>query len=294
MKQSDESRLSWLHKHYMVEKDFEIEHAVDENYHEVEPHYHEFYEMLFFVSGNVDYFVADERFHLRKGDLLIIPPGTFHGPIFLNFEVSYERFVLWISVRTIDRLIMQDPDLGYFRGRKPMYLYHSRSEMWTGLNGSFLTLFNSYLHQNPCYKSEGLSVIMQILVQYNRAIAARSRSVQEGSRETLLSGVLQYVRNNLTGDLSLDAVAAAFYTSKSHISHLFKQEMRISYYQYVIQLRLLEGKNLILAEVPIHKVWESCGFSDHTAFYRAFRKWYGISPSQFIKVHFEQLEKSEQ
>lgn len=293
MKKADDQRLSWLHKHYMVEKDFEIEHAIDASYHEVEPHYHEFYEMLFFVSGNVDYIVADERFHLRQGDLLIIPPGVFHGPIFLNWETQYDRFVLWMSVRTLDRLVRQDPDIGYFRSRKPMYLYRSQAAMWNSLNASFLTLYNSYLHQNPCYKSEGLAVIMQLLIQYNRAIAARSGAAQEGSRSTLLSGILRYVQDNLAGDLSLEAVSSVFYTSKSHISHVFKQEMRVPYYQYVIQLRLFAGKKLLLEGVPIHKVWESCGFSDHTAFYRAFRKWYGISPSQFKKVHFEKLGQDE-
>ena len=69
--------------------------------------------------------------------------------------------------------------------------------------------------------------------------------------------------------------------------------MRVPYYQYVIQLRLFAGKNQILAGTPVHKVWESCGFSDHAAFYRAFRKWYGISPSQFERVHFEQLRPTE-
>jgi len=293
MKKADDQRLSWLHKHYLVEKDFEIEHAIDVTYHEVEPHYHEFYELLFFVSGNVDYIVADERFHLRRGDLLIIPPNVFHGPIFLNFEVKYERFVLWMAARTLDRLIFLDPDIGYFLGKKPMYLYRSQDAMWNRLNASFLTLYNSYIRQDPCYRSEGLAVIMQLMIQYNRALIARSGAAQEGSRSTLLSGLVRYVQDNLAGNLSLDAVAAVFYTSKSHISHVFKQEMRVSYYQYVIQLRLFAGKNLILAGAPIHKVWESCGFSDHAAFYRACRKCYGISPSQFKKIHFEQLLSAE-
>lgn len=289
----DQHQLSWLHKHYMVEKDFEVEHAVDSNYHEVEPHYHEFYEMLFFVSGHVDYIVADERFHLQKGDLLIVPPSVFHGPIFLDFDEPYERFVLWLATPTLERLTHQDPDLGLFLqpDSKPMYLFRSKSATWSRFNASFLTLYNSYIHKDSCYKSEGLSVIMHLLIEYNRAIAARSGAVIEGSRSTLLSGILRYVQNNLCGDLSLGAVASVFYTSKFNISHIFKQEMRVSYYQYVIQMRLIAGKNHILAGVPINKVWEQCGFSDHTAFYRAFRKWYGINPSQFKKVHFEQLNR---
>lgn len=42
MRKQDERQTDWLNKHYMTERDFEVEHALDTNYHEVEPHYHEF------------------------------------------------------------------------------------------------------------------------------------------------------------------------------------------------------------------------------------------------------------
>lgn len=62
---------SWINKQYMTERDFEIEHAIDESYHEIKPHFHEFYELFFFVSGHVDYIIGDEMFALQKG-------GTLH------------------------------------------------------------------------------------------------------------------------------------------------------------------------------------------------------------------------
>ena len=90
---------SWVHKQYMSERDFEIEHAADTHYHEVEPHYHEFYELFFFLNGHIDYVVEDQIFEMRRGDLLVIPPSTLHNPIFRDFDVPYERYVLWISAQ---------------------------------------------------------------------------------------------------------------------------------------------------------------------------------------------------
>lgn len=295
MRKNDADRTSWLFKHYMTERDFEVEHAVDDNYHDVEPHYHEFYELFFFIGGHVDYIVNDELFHLRSGDLLIIPPNILHNPIFLDFDVPYERYVVWISANALGRLIRQDPDCGYFLrdGTPRMYLLRGDDAAHGTLRGSFVTLFESYHRRALCFRSEGLAVIMHILTEYNRALAAKNGKAQRGSSNSLLSSVLRYVQNNLTGDLSLDAVAAAFFCNKYSISHIFKQNMNISYYQYVIQMRLIAGKNSILAGVPVHKVWETCGFSDHAGFYRAFRKWYGISPSQFSKMHTERIRLSE-
>ena len=38
-------------KHYMRSSDFELDHHRDVTYPAVEPHYHEFYELLYFISG---------------------------------------------------------------------------------------------------------------------------------------------------------------------------------------------------------------------------------------------------
>lgn len=292
MQQTDSERQSWLFKHYMQERDFEVEHAVDSNYHDIEPHYHEFYELFFFVGGHVDYIIDDALFHLRPGDLLILPPNILHNPVFRDFAVPYERYVVWISAHAIDRLIRQDPDCGYFLRDdvQKLYLFRASDTAWNTLNASFLTLYQSYSSRKLCYRSEGLSVIMSLLTQYNRALSAQSGQALRGARTTLLTNILHYVQNHLCDDLSLDTVASVFYTNKYNISHIFKQDMRISYYQYVIQMRLIAGKNNILAGMPVNKVWETCGFSDHAGFYRAFRKWYGVSPNQFKQLHLERMD----
>ena len=295
MTKTDRERQSWMYKHYMTERDFEVEHAVDTDYHDVEPHYHEFYEMYFFAGGHVDYIVDDQQFHLHPGDLLIIPPNVLHNPFFHDFDIPYERYVVWISANTLSRLIRQDADCGYFlqqdiQGR---YLFRGDEASVISLRGSFMTLFHSYHERALCYRTEGISVIMHILTLYNRALAAETSQVQGGTHGSLLTDILHYVQGNLCGNLSLDKLASVFYTNKYHISHLFKQNMHISYYQYVIQMRLIAGKNSILDGVPVAKVWETCGFSDHAGFYRAFRKWYGVSPNQFKKLHAEQLERSD-
>lgn len=232
---------SWVHKQYMSERDFEIEHAADTHYHEVEPHYHEFYELFFFLNGHIDYVVEDQIFEMRRGDLLVIPPSTLHNPIFRDFDVPYERYVLWISAQCMERLSALDPDLDTFR----------------------------------------------------RAARAQAGQAQAGARATLLTAILHYVSDNLCGDLSLETVAQVFYTNKFSISHMFQQDMRISYYQYVIQMRLLAAKKLLLEGMPASKVWDACGFGDYAGFYRAFRKWYGVSPRQFKKLHTSLIAPTE-
>lgn len=286
---------SWVHKQYMSERDFEIEHAVDDHYHDIAPHYHEFYELFLFIGGHVDYIVDDGLFRLQRGDLLIIPPSVIHNPIFRDFDEHYDRFVLWVSAQCMQRLIRQDPDLGIFRreDKRRMYLFRSPGAAWNSLNGSFLTLYRTCEQRGPCWKSEFFSTLLHVMAAYNRALLGHSGQTLRGSRSSLLTNILHYISDNLCGDLSLETVASVFYSNKFSISHMFKQDMHISFYQYVIQMRLLAGKALLLEGMPAAKVWEACGFSDHAGFYRAFKKWYGVSPSQFTKLHTALLAPTE-
>lgn len=274
-------------KKKMIETDFEISHDIDHSFHTLPLEYHDFYELYFFISGNIDYLVNDEIYELQKGDLLFLPPGVFHNPLIRNFDVPYERFVLWISQNCMNTLIAQDPDLCYFT--KPdtpkIYLFRSQGTNWTTLNANFTSLNMSYKEKKLCYKTEGISIISKILIDYNRALYTRNKSLIPGTCNTLLTDILHYIHTNLQGDLSLDAISSVFYTDKFYISHLFKEKIKISYYQYVIQKRLILGLELITSGVPIHKIHELCGFSDYTCFYRSFKKEYNITPSQYKKSH---------
>lgn len=66
---------------YMPKKDYAVYYYKDDEIDEIPLHYHEFYEILFLIDGNLDYIIGDEIYHLQKGDLLFIPPGVFHNPI---------------------------------------------------------------------------------------------------------------------------------------------------------------------------------------------------------------------
>ena len=81
--------------------------------------------------------------------------------------------------------------------------------------------------------------------------------------------------------MTLSDFAKRYYVSESTISHLFKQKMGVSVYNYVTQRRLIAAKNLILRGATLETVADQVGFSDYSTFYRAFKGAFGISPRQF-------------
>ena len=276
---------------YMPKKDYVVYYYKDNNIEQIPLHYHEFYELLFLIDGNLDYIVGDDIYHLEKGDLLFIPPGVFHNPIIHNFDIPYERYVLWISVFAMKKIFELDEDAGMFRDESvnKLFLFRSKGYVNVTLQDAFKELFKSYEEKKFCYKSECYSIITKILTLYNRELYNRTNNIMSGTKDTLISNVLHYIDTHITDDLSLDKIESIFYISKYTISHKFKEVMNISYYQYVIQKRLSIGKKFLLDGVPANIVYKSCGFSDYACFYRAFKKKYGFYPSKLKKIHNEYM-----
>ena len=94
----------------------------------------------------------------------------------------------------------------------------------------------------------------------------------------------RYVDTHLAEKITLEDIARKFLVSQSTISQTFRQKMGISFYRYVTQRRLIAAKTEILAGCQLESLYETMGFSDYSTFYRAFRREYGISPSQYRKL----------
>ena len=61
-------------------------------------HSHIFYEILFCRSGNIQYLIGDMRYQLQQNDIIFVPPGVSHRPIFgEQLTEPYLRTALWVS-----------------------------------------------------------------------------------------------------------------------------------------------------------------------------------------------------
>ena len=124
--------------------------------------------------------------------------------------------------------------------------------------------------------------LLYTLLCLNRSLLSEDSNTALDTRPNLVKDILAYIHAHLTEDLSLDGIAAHFFKNKFYLAKLFKSELNISFYRYVLKQRLAlcvqqvsTGSSLQLAAV-------NSGFADYSAFYRAFVKEYGVKPSQYF------------
>ena len=82
-------------------------------------HMHDFYELIFFVHGDVDYMIESKSKKLVSNDIILIPAGLLHYGV-ANVDVEYERYVLKFPLRLInDTLAKEIQDFTCFSGNYP-------------------------------------------------------------------------------------------------------------------------------------------------------------------------------
>ena len=247
----------------------------------VSQHSHTFYEIIYCVQGELEYLLGIRRYSIQAGDIIIAPPGVIHCPILpKKLEIPYKRYVLWISASFAETLRKASSEI--LDSQEAVVLRTSGTK-WEYLRRYFTRGVKESEARASGWQICLGGIATQLLVHIARAFHELA-TVPTNLKEDLLEQILEYVQNNLKEKLSVAQTAQQFHISQSTLTHLFHREMGISFYRCVIQRRLAEGKNLIARGISMEEVSLRVGFQEYSAFYRAFKSEYGISPIQYRKM----------
>ncbi|MBF4693917.1 phosphoenolpyruvate hydrolase family protein [Fusibacter ferrireducens] len=99
--------------------------------------------------------------------------------------------------------------------------------------------------------------------------------------------VKKYVAEHYMQKISFIDLAHVAYISRSHLSALFKREVGCSFPVYLVKFRMNRAKEIISAEddLKLSEVAELVGYSDYAQFSKMFKKYVGLTPTQFKSRH---------
>lgn len=104
---------------------------------------------------------------------------------------------------------------------------------------------------------------------------------QPVSSHKTVNKIIDYINRHYAEELTMDTIADRFHFSKYYISHLFKDFVGISPYDYLIARRLYVCNNLIRMGQTVKEACFTVGFSNYSNFYRLYKKHFKITPQQF-------------
>lgn len=272
-------------RQHMHKSTFEVFHYREPRWGGVQIHHHDFYELYFLLDGNVEYWVDGSIYRLRPGDLMLINPQEFHRPVVKEDDGIYERIVLWINKEYLESLAEQGFLSRCFDKRSPTHtnLLHPAAAQRASLHDRLSELVREFYSAEPGAETYATGVFLQFMTEVNRmALRADARRQAQEESSPLTTQVLTYIREHYREELSLDTLAQQFYVSKYHLSHEFSREVGIGVYRYILLKRLSMARQLLADGKTPGEVCLHCGFKDYTAFFRAFKAEYGISPREGI------------
>ena len=105
------------------------------------------------------------------------------------------------------------------------------------------------------------------------------RNIRNARTMTL---VMAYIRDHYGENLTLDAVAGHVYLSPYYISHLFKEELGLTFVEYLTRVRIEQARHLLRTTgLSIRAIASQVGYDDPGYFAKVFRKHLHISPKKY-------------
>ena len=275
-------------RQYMLSEDYEVFYYSDTHFRSVGSHSHDYYELYFFEEGAVTMEIDGRGYPLKSGDVIVIPPGIDHQALLTDPDKPYRRFVFWQSRPFLEALEARSPGCGYLPRRaksRGRFVYHFDLPTFNTVRMRLFTLLDE-IHADRFAKETVIDLIItDLLLFLGRTVYEQEQRRNRKEQMSRYEAITHYVDEHLDEALSLDALAREFYLSKYYLVHLFRENAGLSVHQYILKKRLAACCAAMQGGSPAGEVCRRWGFGDYSAFYRAFRKEYGISPSAYMELH---------
>ena len=264
---------------------FKIFHIRDKKDIKFEYHHHDFSKIVILIDGDLTYYIEGKAYILKPWDILFVNKNEIHKPV-VNPNKYYERIVIWLNPDFMAKYAQGNNDL-----LKCFEVAVKNNYNLLRLNMKSIEIIKNLIQDiQNCnngneFGSEILkeSLFVQLMVLMNRLFlnSDKNRDIEDIQYDKTIEGVLNYINSNLENDLSIDTIASEFFISKYYLMRKFKNQIGSSIHNYVVQKRLILARSLISDGLSMSSVCSRCGFNDYSSFVRAFKKVYGVSPSNY-------------
>ncbi len=259
----------------------------DEDY-KVPMHNHDFLEIAYVAEGVGFHHIGGDVLKAQKGDLYVIPIGMPHVFRPTAGDVAKHPIAVYnctVSTRLLDRIVplLSDRSLAAFVSS--LYCDEPRLLSLPGAGEHaeklFYSLHREYMQLREGYADYLHTLLIQLLITVFRLTESRLNP-SGTTRATPFFELLQYLDRHTGEELTLSDLAVRFTYSERQLQRLFKQHTGQTFVRYRQGRRIEKSCEWLRnPELKISAVAEYVGYKDRDTFVAVFKRYMGITPSQF-------------
>ncbi|MEO1146322.1 MAG: AraC family transcriptional regulator [Cyanobacteria bacterium J06638_22] len=214
----------------------------------------------------------------RQGDLLITPANM---PLLTQWKGNEDCLQIQLTTGWLQTVAQET--LGQDSDR--LQLLPSFQVRDSQLEAIATMLFTEF-QQNPAgthlYVESLANILAVHLLRQHATTQPRLALFEGGIPQRQLVQVLDYMEAHLDQAIKLADLAQLLDMSQFHFSHVFKQSMGLSPYQYLLQQRMERAKQLLKqTDQRVIDIALECGFASHSHFSKQFRQVTGLTPKAY-------------
>jgi AraC-like DNA-binding protein len=254
-----------------------------------------FFNLIYVIEGTGIQYTNNNSFNYKKGNLFLITPedsyafkiDTLTHFFFLKFNDIYIRPKADKDHDWVQRMefILQNAS------HRPGCILKNKVDK--PLIASLIdNIIKEDTHQQLYHNKIIQQIVNTVIIIVARNIALKlPKNVKESTGEAVLD-ILHYIQQHILepDKLRLEQLSKHFRISLTYLGRYFKKQTGETLQQYIsnYKLRLIETR-LLHTDMRINEIATELGFTDESHLNRAFRKYKGMSPSEFRKKSHTKL-----
>lgn len=252
-------------------KNFTYNHLCYKNFNfsGIEPETHDVYELIFVKQGSLSYIIEDKIYTVKDNDMIFTKPGMLHRINFSDNTV-YDRYDILFDEKIVFSEIFakipKDTNVFYVKKPKKIEEIFQKMDFYCD-NFKELELENVLTH-----------LIDEIF--YNILLSKEQNQKKLYDSHPIVTKAVHFIENNLSNDLSVNAICDNLFITKSYLNKLFNRYLKVSPGKYVTTKRLVAAQKEIRNGESPTKVFSKFGFLEYSTFYRNYKDYFGYSPSE--------------
>ena len=248
-----------------------------------ESHCHSAVEIIVPLKGEVIYQLGDTVYRVQADEVLIVPPNCPHS---LTMNAGSARYLLLFEPDGI--FSMRDMQLVDSMLQNPIYL-SAQQELRGEVRSLLMQCVSCYDRREFMWNTMCYSYLMQMYARLGQSSLAREEPPRIESRRMepeIVDSARLYIDQNFKRSISLEDVSAFTGFSKYYFSRVFKQQMGVSFSEYLRGKRIGMAEELLIhTRQSIQDIAVAAGFGSIATFNRVFRENRGCTPSRYREIY---------